>query len=84
MAQCPGGDTDKSLSVLCWSWYSLIYALVTWVVGLSVHSKFVDDTKLDMLDGQDAGQQDLDKLEHWASANPIKFNKAKYNTLLMA
>lgn len=59
----------------------LIYTLVTWIVGLSSHSEFVEDNKLD---GRDAGQRDLDKLQQWAWANLIKFNKAKYNTLLMA
>lgn len=46
-------------------------------------SKFADNTMLDMLEGRDAGQRDLDKLERWPCANLIKFNKAKYNTLLM-
>jgi len=50
-------------------------------------SKFVNDTKLcgavNMLEGRDAMQRDLDRLERCAHANLVKFNKAKCKVLHM-
>ena len=54
-------------------------------VGLEGVSKFVDDTKfggaVDSVEGGEALQRHLDRLENWAITNRMKFNKGKCQIL---
>ena len=68
-------------SVLVWALFNICVSdMDSWIE--CTLSKFANDIKLcdtvDMLEGRDAIQRDLEKLERWACANLMRFNKDKF------
>lgn len=69
-----------------WDWSCLPPLLVTWVSGIKrTFSKFAYNSKpcgaVHTLEGKDGIQTDLHRLERWAHANIMKFNKTKCEVL---
>ena len=85
MAWCPSGDQGRGVSqgsLLGLVLFSVFVRDMDSGIECAL-SKFDDNTKLsgavNALEGRDAVQRDLDRLERWACVTLMKFNKAKCN-----
>ena len=88
MVLCQDVGQSQAVSLRGQSWDQLLFSIFISDIDDGIEctlSKFVDDTKLSgtvsKLEGREAIQRDLDKVEKWAHENIMRFSEAKCRVL---